>query len=111
MIWPFSRRFRQSKATDKAVNSNEFDDLPASFPINNTNHEDEIIHFLEEARTKAADLEVGQTFSLTFPEETHHPYAHPVEIIGPIMMRACDYGVGVVSTYNREFLFEVLDQR
>ena len=66
---------------------------PNTIPTTNTDHEEVITAILERAREKAKELESGSTFTVDLEESEMDAAPHPMIILGPIMMRADDYGL------------------
>ena len=106
MIWPFKHR-RTAPTHERATYDTDdgFPPLPHSIPLNNTPYEDIIIEFLEEARRKAEALEPGTSFTVTLPEDKRDAFVHPMEFLGPVMVRAEAYGLETGGCYNWEQTF------
>lgn len=106
MIWPFKQRRPAPKRNQTTYDIEDgFAPLPRSIPIDNTRHEHTIIEFLEEAKRRAEPLSPGTTFTLTLPEDKRDAFVHPMEFLGPVMMRAEAYGLETGSCYNWEQTF------
>lgn len=106
MIWPFKQRHTAPKRHQTTYDIEDgFAQLPRSLPINNTPYEDIIIEFLEAAKRKAEPLSPGASFTLTLPEDKRDAFIHPMEFLGPVMMRAEAYGLEAGSCYNWEQTF------
>lgn len=80
-------------------------DVPTSIPIYETDFEGTITLILEMARAKAETVSTGEEFTIdasTFFEKWSFD---PVEVIGPVMFRAGEYGVMPGVCVNGKFRF------
>ena len=99
----FGRKERQIESA--ALYRDPIEDL-ASIPIRNTPHEEVIISFLERVKKEVATRGSGDVFTIPFPHlSTLH--VNPIELIGPIMMRAEEYGAHMLLCTEQEFTFKV----
>ena len=85
-----------------------FIDLPDVIPIDNTPHEAAIARIFAAAVEKAGELQRGESFEISLDPAEIDPHIHPVEIFGPVAVRANEYGLTSTGCYNWVFAFRKL---
>jgi len=100
MVWPFKRR-------PKYVEYDEDGELIA-FRADNPAHQQDITEFLELARETSKSARPGEDFIVVFPEEKRAHFDNPLLLIGPLMMRAHEYGLEPPSCFDWEFTFATI---
>lgn len=94
--WPFG--------TKKPLPS----DMAASIPIYETDFEGTITLILEQARAKADTVPAGVEFEIDAAPLLDGRDFDPIQVIGPVMFRADEYGVMPGAFVNGTFRFTKL---
>ena len=94
--WPFGAR--EPKPVDE----------PAEIPIFETDFEGTITLILERARDKAAQLPPGAEFEIDASNLVMGREFSPIEVVGPVMFRAAEYGLLPGACFNGRFSFTKL---
>lgn len=83
-------------------------DEPVEIPIFETDFEGTITLILERARDKAAQLPQGSEFEIDASNLIMGRAFAPIEVVGPVMFRAGEYGLSPGMCVNGKFSFTKL---